>query len=217
MKVSEYISSVAQAAHTIVEGMAVTFSHLLREPVTVQYPDKTARPVSQTLPTRYRGLLEVQIDICSGCRRCERTCPIEVISIELTKDPATKKPAMSRFDIDIGKCMFCGLCVEVCAEESLGGLRHTREFEGATQTLDALVFRFIPDGQLRPLFKPPKDTSEVRFTENGSHAREARERAQRENPALFTALREGRAARAAAPKPAVATAAAAPAAKDGAR
>ncbi len=108
MDLSQYIKSISTAANTILEGMAVTFSHLFREPITIQYPDKTDRPITEMLPPRYRGFLEVQMDICTGCKRCERACPIECIAIDLVKDPATKKQAMSRFDIDMGKCMYCG-------------------------------------------------------------------------------------------------------------
>jgi formate hydrogenlyase subunit 6/NADH:ubiquinone oxidoreductase subunit I len=189
MDLSQYIKSISHAANTILEGMAVTFSHLFREPITVQYPDKTDRPVSEMLPPRYRGFLEVQMDICTGCKRCERACPIECIAIDLVKDAATKKQAMARFDIDMGKCMYCGLCVEACKLESTGAIRHTREFEGAAPTLDHLTFRFITEGTLVPLYKAPKDLSEVPVGEYGPHAREARERAMRDNPAILDELR----------------------------
>jgi len=189
MDFGEYINSIKNAATTIFEGMAVTFSHLFREPVTVQYPEKLERPLTEMLPPRYRGLLEVQMDICTGCKRCERACPIECIAIDLEKNPETRKQEMTRFDIDMGKCMYCGLCVEDCKLESTGAIRHTTEFEAATDTFGTLTFRFIPQGKV-PLYKAPKDKSEIPLGKYGPHAREARERAMRDNPAVLLELRD---------------------------
>ena len=183
-----HLRTVARAANSIFEGMAITFSHLLRAPITVQYPDKLDAPLPQTLPVRYRGLLEVQMDICTGCKWCERACPIDCIAIDLAKSSESKKIEMTRFDIDMGKCMYCGLCVEACVVESTGALRHTREFEGAGPTLDALVFRFVP-GRPLPLYKAPKDPSGVPVGEYGPYAREARERAMRDNAPVLEELR----------------------------
>jgi NAD(P)H-quinone oxidoreductase subunit I len=201
MSVSEYFKSITQSASTIFEGMAVTFSHLLRKPTTIQYPDRTDKPVTEMLPPRYRGLLEVQLDICTGCRRCARVCPIECIVVETAKNAESKQLEMTRFDIDIAKCMFCGLCVEACKFESSGALRHTREFEGATDDLSSLIFRFVPDEPV-PLAKLPKDKSQIPVGVYGPYAREARERAMRDNPALFARLQaeaEAEAAKAAPP------------------
>ena len=189
MEFGDYIGSIRNAATTIFEGMAVTFSHLFREPTTVQYPEKLDRPMAEMLPPRYRGFLEVQMDVCTGCRRCERSCPIECIAIDLEKNPETRKQEMTRFDIDMGKCMYCGLCVEACKYESTGAIRHTTEFEAVTDNFDTLTFRFIPTGAV-PLYRAPKDKSEIPLGTYGPHAREARERAMRDNPALLLELRE---------------------------
>ena len=184
------VQQIAKAASSIFEGLAVTFSHLLREPITIQYPDRTTRPVTEMLPVRYRGLLEVQMDICGGCKRCERICPINCIRVETRKN-ADNKLVLTRFDVDISKCMFCGMCVEACGEGATGALRHTREFEGSVGNLDALVFRFVEPGREYPLYRVPKNKSEIPIGDVGSYAREARERAMRDNIPLLRDARAG--------------------------
>src|SRR5947208_14715889 len=47
---------------------------------------------------------------------------------------------MTRFDIDMGKCMYCGLCSEPCPT---GAIHHTPEFEGADYSLESLVRKFV--------------------------------------------------------------------------
>ena len=53
-------------------------------------------PVRDMLPPRYRGFLEVDTAICTGCQACERACPINCIQISLEKDPRTRSSASSR-------------------------------------------------------------------------------------------------------------------------
>jgi NADH-quinone oxidoreductase subunit I len=154
--IGAYVKNVRDTAKSFWEGMSVTLSYMFRKPITTQYPDRVPVPVRDTIPPRYRGFLEVDMDICTACQACERACPIAVINIDILKGDGktTPKMRMERFDIDIGKCMYCGLCVEPCPT---GAIQHTREFEGAVMHFNNLTLRFVPD-PLVPVvpYKPPK-------------------------------------------------------------
>ncbi|MHB8873978.1 MAG: NuoI/complex I 23 kDa subunit family protein [Myxococcaceae bacterium] len=159
MPVSEYLGNIKQTVQSAWEGMSVTLSYMFRRPMTVQYagPEKARAKgelIQETLPARYRGFLEVDTSICTACNACERACPINVIAIEIEKDPANpKQRVMTRFDIDEGKCMFCGLCVEPCPT---GAIQHTKEFEGTQRYLPNMVLRFIDPARPVPPFKVTK-------------------------------------------------------------
>lgn len=159
MPVTEYFGHIRDTVKSAWEGMSVTMSYMFRRPMTVQYAgpeaaEQSGQLVQHTLPSRYRGILEVDMDTCTACLACERACPINVIAIEVEKDPANPKlRVMTRFDIDAGKCMHCGLCVEPCPT---GSIVHTREFEGAQRNLGNLVLRFVDPAKPAPPYKPPK-------------------------------------------------------------
>lgn len=161
-----YIRNIYSSLATAFQGMSITFSHFFRTPYTVQYPDRIPLPVQDTLPYRYRGLLEVDLEICTGCLACERACPIECIVIEAKKDPATKAMILNRFDIDMAKCMYCGLCSEPCPT---GSIHHTREFEGSDYSLESMVRRFVkvPIAAYKPKKSGEDDPAIVPILERG--------------------------------------------------
>ena len=140
--IATYLRNILDTATTVFEGMAVTCSHFIRKPSTVQYPDRVPLRVQDTLPFRYRGILEVDLEICTGCLACERACPIDCIVIGATKDKQTKQMILTRFDIDIAKCMYCGLCSEPCPT---GSIHHTPEFEGADFSLESMIRRYVKE------------------------------------------------------------------------
>jgi NADH-quinone oxidoreductase subunit I len=154
MTVREYFQNIEETVTSFWAGLTVTFSHLWRRPMTVQYPDRVDILVKDTLPARYRGFLEVDPGICTGCQACERACPIQCIAITVEKSAADpKQRVLSAFDIDLAKCMYCGLCVEPCPT---GALQHTREFESTMRHVENLTLRFIDPLKPVPVFKVQK-------------------------------------------------------------
>lgn len=164
--VTNYFRNIVEAVTSTFDGMAVTGSHFVRRPATVQYPDRIPMPVQDTLPFRYRGILHVDIETCTGCLACERACPIDCIVIEASKDKETRSLILTRFDIDILKCMYCGLCSEPCPT---GSIHHTPEFEAAGTSQAAMVRHFVDEAVTA--YKPKKagetDSAILRYLDRG--------------------------------------------------
>jgi len=125
MGMKEYFKDIFTSIWTVLIGMKVTFKHLFVPAVTIQYPD-----VKLKLPERARNRLYVNIDDCIGCDQCSMACPVDCITIETVKSLPTddlgvtstghkKRLWVTRFDIDIAKCCYCGLCVPPCPTECI--------------------------------------------------------------------------------------------------
>lgn len=109
----------------ILGGLKTTFKHLLKPPVTLQYPEQ--RP---EISKNYRGVPTLVKDPhgrekCVSCQLCEFVCPPKAIRITPGEVPADQperahvEKGPQAFDIDMLRCIYCGLCQEVCPEEAI--------------------------------------------------------------------------------------------------
>src|ERR671928_767780 len=98
----------------VAKGMLTTISHLVKPPVTIQYPEER---LSMPIWTRGRPRLIYEIDTgelrCTACGACALACPVDVIKIEQHPSPIKGK-VLDRFDIDMAGCIECALWVEAC-------------------------------------------------------------------------------------------------------
>jgi NADH-quinone oxidoreductase subunit I len=123
--VGTYFYNIFHSLYTVVVGMKITLPHLFTRSATVQYPT-----VKMKIPERARNRLFVNIDDCIGCDQCSMACPVDCITIEtinstpdvdlgLTSKKTKKRLYVPRFDIDMAKCCYCGLCVWPCPTECI--------------------------------------------------------------------------------------------------
>ncbi len=109
----------------ILKGMGITFSHIFKKKVTIQYPEQK-RPFSPV----FRGLHILNRDEegrenCTACGLCAVACPAEAI----TMDAAERLPGeenlyreekyAAKYEINMLRCIFCGLCEEACPKDAI--------------------------------------------------------------------------------------------------
>lgn len=100
---------------------------MLRVPmVDLYHPAQRHDSAYPNIATRYRGLLGVNYEACTGCKKCERICPNNTIIMETRVIDGKEFRFPAYFSI---RCMFCGLCEEACDRQF--SIRHTDQYEDA--------------------------------------------------------------------------------------
>lgn len=141
-----YFKDIYKGMMTAFGGMALTAREMVKPngAVTIQYP-KESIPVPDI--GRYR--LHNQFEDCIGCNQCANACPVDCIEIksfkrldadvETVKETQKKRLWVEQFDIDMSKCMFCGLCTWPCPTECL---TMTKVYDYSAEKFEDHIYAF---------------------------------------------------------------------------
>src|SRR2546422_2314223 len=103
----------------LLSGLGLTLRYMFKRPVTVNYPYEKG-----PLSPRFRGEHVLRRypngeERCIACKLCEAICPAQAITIEAGPRPNDGTRRAPRYDIDMVKSIYFGLCQEARPVDSL--------------------------------------------------------------------------------------------------
>ena len=130
------MSSAIEATKALATGLATTFKHLFRKPITEEYPE-----YKRKLPERTRARIILTCDPdgkerCVACYLCSAVCPVSCISMQSAAKEDGRRYA-TWFRINFARCIYCGLCEEACPTSAI---QLTPLFETCERDILKLVY-----------------------------------------------------------------------------
>lgn len=94
-------------------------------------------------------------DICEGCGKCAKACPINAIELVRIENPTSKKRKNPRIDTSI--CLGCGVCALKCDVRAVELVKREKRVIHPETTFERVILQCLERGTLQnQLFKNPQ-------------------------------------------------------------
>ncbi len=101
-------------------------------------------------------VMDVDTDVCKGCGKCAKACPVNAVSIESEVKPDGKKRKWAVRDEEL--CLGCGVCYSACKLGGVGMTAREKRVMTPESTYDRVVTMAIERGKLADLvFDEPEN------------------------------------------------------------
>ncbi|MFT5206691.1 MAG: formate hydrogenlyase subunit 6/NADH:ubiquinone oxidoreductase subunit I [Candidatus Omnitrophota bacterium] len=173
----KYFKNILMGFISLIKGMLITWSYMLKKPVTMLYPKE------ECVTDRFKGPIQFTIDEqdqnhkCIACNACIKACPSRCMHLDVEKN-ADGKRVLTDFKVDHMLCSTCSICIDVCPTDALD--HNAKGYAEATTTRSSMVHDLIEPFRIagvdvdRPILTPAQkkalsDAKNKPSDEGGAH------------------------------------------------
>jgi ferredoxin len=101
-------------------------------------------------------IADIDENMCVGCGKCARACPVETIDIEIKSASSPKKQRVAKLNSAL--CIGCGVCALNCSKDAIKLIKRKQKVIHPETTFERIILMSLERGNLQnQIFSDPKN------------------------------------------------------------